>query len=386
VLTARTVRIWYRTHKWTSLVCTIFLLVSCITGLPLIFGDEINHLLDHQPATAAADVNAPVASLDRMVATSSQRYPGLKVLFMAWDEHDPRVSVNLVPHSGAKPGQVRTLRFDTYTGNLQEGSKRKSHFIDRVTRVHTELFAGAFGQVVLGIMAVLFVIALVSGFVVYGPFMRKLNFGTYRANRAPRVKWFDLHNLLGIVTLCWALVVGLTGVMNLLQDPLFDLWQSREIHRVLAPYKGKPLPTHLGSLDDAVQTVREAFPNTQIAFVVFPNDVFGSPRHYQIWTKGTTTLTSRMLTSALIDVESGQLTPMGRLPWYLRVVEISRPLHFGDYGGLPLKILWALLDVTLIVVLVSGAYLWLSRRKTQLEEELDVLVESETEKIRVALE
>jgi uncharacterized iron-regulated membrane protein len=53
------------------------------------------------------------------------------------------------------------------------------------------------------------------------------------------------------------------------------------------------------------------------------------------------------------------------MPWYLRALEVSRPLHFGDYGGLPLKILWALLDVITIVILVSGLYLWIARRKSQ---------------------
>lgn len=32
---------WYRVYLWTSLVCTVFVLVSCLTGLPLIFDDEI---------------------------------------------------------------------------------------------------------------------------------------------------------------------------------------------------------------------------------------------------------------------------------------------------------------------------------------------------------
>ena len=50
------------------------------------------------------------------------------------------------------------------------------------------------------------------------------------------------------------------------------------------------------------------------------------------------------------------------MPWYLRVLEISRPLHFGDYGGMPLKIIWMLLDIATILVLGSGIYLWLSRR------------------------
>jgi len=42
---------------------------------------------------------------------------------------------------------------------------------------------------------------------------------------------------------------------------------------------------------------------------------------------------------------------------------VSQPLHFGDYGGLPLKIIWALLDIVTIVVLGSGLYLWLDRRQ-----------------------
>jgi len=40
---------------------------------------------------------------------------------------------------------------------------------------------------------------------------------------------------------------------------------------------------------------------------------------------------------------------------------LSEPLHFGDYGGLPMKILWAALDIITIIVLGSGLYLWLAR-------------------------
>lgn len=32
-------------HKWSSIICTAFLLILCATGLPLIFSDEINGAL-----------------------------------------------------------------------------------------------------------------------------------------------------------------------------------------------------------------------------------------------------------------------------------------------------------------------------------------------------
>ena len=79
--------------------------------------------------------------------------------------------------------------------------------------------------------------------------------------------------------------------------------------------------------------------------------------------RGDTPLTSRLLKPALIDAETGKLTDSRDMPWYVTALFISQPLHFGDYGGMPLKIIWALLDVMTIIVLGTGVYLWLRRRK-----------------------
>lgn len=43
----------------------------------------------------------------------------------------------------------------------------------------------------------------------------------------------------------------------------------------------------------------------------------------------------------------------------------SQPLHFGDYGALPLKILWAILDLFTLYVLWTGLKLWLGKRRTR---------------------
>jgi uncharacterized iron-regulated membrane protein len=56
---------------------------------------------------------------------------------------------------------------------------------------------------------------------------------------------------------------------------------------------------------------------------------------------------------------------------------VSQPLHFGDYGGMPMKIIWGLLDAITIVVLGSGLYLWLARRRTPFEARLAELEQAE---------
>jgi uncharacterized iron-regulated membrane protein len=57
----------------------------------------------------------------------------------------------------------------------------------------------------------------------------------------------------------------------------------------------------------------------------------------------------------------------------VKTLFVSQPLHFGDYGGLPLKIVWALLDILSIVILGSGVYLWVKKyvRRKDAQEILD---------------
>ena len=51
------------------------------------------------------------------------------------------------------------------------------------------------------------------------------------------------------------------------------------------------------------------------------------------------------------------------MPWYVKALALSQPLHFGDYGALPLKLLWAILTLFTMIVLGSGLYLWLGKRR-----------------------
>lgn len=378
MLTAKKVRIWYRIHKWTSLICTAFLLMACITGLPLIFGDELRAFLEPHVAPVAVAPGSPTANVDKMVAVAQAKFPTLHPFNVYWDDDEPRLFVNMSPSAKPKDGEIKSAVFDVHTGRLLETPKDGFSLVSFCLRLHMELFMGLPGELFMGVMAFSFVVSLISGALVYGPFMRRLSFGTYRRDAAPRTRWFDLHNLLGIVTLAWALVVGATGVMNALSTPLFGLWRAQTLPKILAPYHGRPVPTHFRSVDESVKQVAAALPGMDISSVLFPNPVFSSPRHYLVWARGKTPVTSRLLTPTLVDVETGVVTMSGGLPWYLRALELSRPLHFGDYGGLPLKIIWGLFDLTLIVVLVSGLYLWLSKRRTAIERELNQLVERES--------
>lgn len=374
--TARTIRTWYRWQKWTSLICTVFLLVACVTGLPLIFHDEIDQWL-HPVHFSGPAVEAPPMTFSRAVAIAHAQYPNLRVLFTTMEDGEPQVNVGLSPTVTFADKGRKFLHFDAYTGAPMVQPQPGERVTDQLLLLHRSLFAGLPGEMFMGAMALLFVISLISGALLYGPFMRSLNFGTVRTDRSRRLRWFDLHNLLGIVTIAWTLVVGATGVMNALNTPLFAMWRAGAVPQLLAAYADKPPAQHIISPDQAADAARRALPDRKVTGIIFPNPVMSTPHHFLVYTVGRTPVTSKLFTPVLVDAETGQVAMAKAFPWYIRTLEVSRPLHFGDYGGLPLKVLWALFDMVTIVVLGSGVYLWLSRRHAPIEKELDRLVQHE---------
>lgn len=381
MFTHDTFKTWYLVHKWTSLVCTAFLLLLCLTGLPLIFSHEIAHWLGDRvepseiPGFSAS--GRPMASLDPMVEMAKARRPGEFVRFVSQPRDMPdawNVSMGLTPDAIESSAN---LTFDARTGALLLDRTSGQGVMHVLTKLHVDLFAGLPGTLFLNFMGLLFVTSIVSGVVVYGPHMSKLSFGTVRRERGLRLKWLDLHNLLGIVTLCWVLVVGITGVINTLARPTFSYWQSTELKAMTAPWRGKPAPTTFASLDRAVQTARTAEPTLKPAFVAFPGTPRAGNHHYVVFMRGDTPLTLRLIKPVLIDAQTGEFTDKRDMPWYVTALRVSQPLHFGDYGGLPLQIIWAVLDLITIVVLGSGLYLWWVRRKISIKSRITEIERTE---------
>jgi len=354
-------RTWYLVHKWSSLVPTAFLLMLCLTGLPLIFHEEIDHWLHPHPELGAAAPGAPGADIDDVVARALAARPGEVVRFVTFDDEEPLGYVITAATPAPPPDDGHVQPFDARTGKFFDPLPPPGGFMDIMLDLHTDMFLGLPGYLFLGAMGLLLVVATVTGVVLYTPFMRKLDFGALRARRSPRLKWLDLHNLAGIATAAWVLVVGVTGTINTLALPILGLWQRGQLAEMTAPYRGLPPLERAGSVDAALRTARAAAPGMAVQFVAFPGTQFSSRHHYAVFMRGNTPLTSRLIQPALVDARTGKLTDMRELPLYVRILLVSQPLHFGDYGGLPLKILWALLDLAAIAILGTGLYLWLRR-------------------------
>jgi uncharacterized iron-regulated membrane protein len=368
-------RAWYAVHKWTSLVCTVFMLLLCVTGLPLIFSHEIDHALGYsvEPPELREPAASARADLDTIVADARQRRPQDVLQFLVANPDEPELVFVRMADRVDSPDLTAFFTYDARTGEYLSAYPLGQGIMAVMLRLHVDLFAGLPGTLFLGFMGLLLVASLVSGAVVYGPYMRRLRFGTVRRDRASRLRWLDQHNLVGIVTLVWFLVVGATGVINALNIPIFGYWQATELRALASPHAGRPPLDGPVSTADAVAAAHRAAPGTALSFMAYPGNGFATPHHFMAFMQGDTPISSKLLTIVMIDAKTAEPVAVREAPWYVSALMLSQPLHFGDYGGMGLKLVWAVLDLLTIMVLVTGLALWWKRRKMSAGQRLRAL-------------
>ncbi|MEO0460261.1 MAG: PepSY domain-containing protein [Myxococcota bacterium] len=359
MMKASTIKGWLIVHRWTSLVCMAFMLLLCVTGLPLIFGHEIDHALGNGAEPPELAEPLMHRSIDELVSAAERFKDGHVVKFLVEDPDESDVwFVNMGPAID-DPNTTAFLGLDARTSEVLSEYPLDGGLVAILLRLHVDMFAGLPGMLFLGLMGVLLIASIASGVVLYAPFMRKLSFGTIRTSRARRTQWLDAHNLLGIVTTVWLTGVALTGVINTLSIPVFEAWKATQLAEMVGPYLDRePTPAQTRSAQLALEGAQRAEPDLKLSFMAFPGNTFASPSHFVAFMRGKTAWTSKFLKPLLIDAQSGEVVESRTLPWYATALLLSQPLHFGDYGGMPLKVIWGLLDVLAVVVLASGLYLW----------------------------
>lgn len=357
-------RFWSWLHRWSSLGCSAFMLVLCLTGLPLIFHHEIGHLTGRAVEPALMPADTPMADLDAVADAARARHPGLQVQFLYREPDEPNLWWVSLAATPAAQENVTRVAVDARTAQVLVGPDLEEGFLYWMYRLHSDCLAGLPGKLILGVMGILLTIAVVSGVVLYGPFGIKPGFGVVRRGHSARTKWLDRHNLLGIVIVAWLSVVGITGIINTWADLLIRFWQYDQITSLLAPWKELPPPPHMQPVQLAATTSQAAAPGMMVGLVAYPGTALSSPHHYTVFMRGTEPFASRLYAPFLIEAERGALAARLGLPWYMTALLVSQPLHFGDYGGLPLKILWGMLDLFAIIVLGSGLFLYAGRGRS----------------------
>ncbi|SDN06677.1 Uncharacterized iron-regulated membrane protein [Dendrosporobacter quercicolus] len=370
---------WYKIHKWTSLVCAVFLLIMCASALPLIFKQEINDFNRVQrpavsrpaPSQAApAPTETPPVSLARQATNLLDRHPGysLRTVSLDYEQQSARFSLQV-------EGKRLQISTDLQTGRVIEQSERSAghggrggqsdnqikyavipEFLNFMHIMHVNLYLGAFGRSLLGWMCGLSIVSLLTGLYLYAPFMRTMPFGAIRT--APRRNWWmDWHKLSGIVTLVWAVLLCLSGFILVFGGPVSNAWNENVRQALLAQYQGTPVSTSRISLDDVLETAQRALPERKITSIELPQEGGKMPWHYVVRTQGEG-FAAHFQEFVWVDASTGTVTATIAQPWYLQAISLARPAHFSNHDTLALKILWFVTDALTCFMIITGIYAW----------------------------
>lgn len=368
-------RYWYKIHKWTSLICAIFFLLLCITGLPLLFKQEISSYNSRQNTeisqrTASyAELWAGVDAGEKLI---QQQYPHKIIRAITAEPEKGRILFRMAGRSEKENGaglhlsMSSQLAFYPQNSILQDWDRESvkypilADFMHEMHIWHIRLGLGKDAMLFLGFMCFFSLICLISGIFIYAPFMRRTYFAEID-KRNSIFKYFGWHKFLGIISATWAALLCFSGIMIV----VFAFAYSTYTHNasVLAAHSIAGNAKYNSSFSQAFIFMQQKYPQKNILSVEFPDRKNNNQYVFSIADKA---LSASRLKGQLVFVgqdNKGQLQNFTQpLPLYLSLTGQLMDLHLYNHDSIVLKIIWAVLDIITIIVILTGTIGWWKKK------------------------
>ena len=367
-ISARRRGAWLRLHRWLGLALGPVFVLLGISGSLLVFYTAIDAAIT--PALAvpgpAPQVHSWQAVLDALQAAHPQRDRGWRIE---------------LPPGGRGIVTARYLQPDETAGDFfapllvsvhpQTGELLAQRFWGRfaatwVYDLHFSLLAGEPGVQTVGVLGLLFTLALLAGALLWWPRPGHWRSALrLRLGGPPQRRHYDWHKALGLGGGAVLLVLALTGVVLALPawlEPVFHrLGGHAPTPKVVAQrLPGQPLLT----LDAALARVQQHLPGAVPRWVDTP--AAGSAvLRVRLWLPGDPSrrfphslLWLHAQTGAVLAVRDARQLPAGDA-----VLAWVHPLHNGEAFGLPGRVLVCITGLVPLGLALTGWLRWRDRRR-----------------------
>lgn len=352
-----TKKILWQAHSWLGLIAGLGLLVIGVTGSLLVFRDEIDSLVAPEIMRVEASA-AGRLSWERLLSAAHVAWPGYEVTGFGPRRDAGLADLVYVRKLGGHESQAGTL--NPYTGIALGSPLNPSQtFTGILLELHYTWFAGHVGMLITGIFAVLFCLLGVTGVWLYRDFWR--HFFTLRWGRGARLFFSDLHKMIGISSVGFNIILGFTGAYwNLAHVAEDGLGHHENPAGMEGHFYERSLPLNRMTAEAA-----EHVPGFETRWISFPSS---KGEDITLWGKvpDAGPFTSDYGSSAVFDASTGVLkkaSALGDAGWWSVFTDSFSALHFGTFGGLPVKILWCLGGLAPGTLAVTGFMIWFRRHR-----------------------
>jgi uncharacterized iron-regulated membrane protein len=362
-------------HSWLGLTSGLVLLVAGLSASVLLFKHELEAALN--PGWMKVQPGAEPLGLEELARRVQRDPQGGRIVSLRLDElEQPGRSLHFTVAGPPKsyPGRGRTAYVDPYRGEVL--GSRQGRFLDWLYFLHFEFLLGGFGRGLMFFFALFMFLLGLSGLWIYREGFRGM-FRSPRKGGGLRLWLADWHKAIGLWTLLLFLLVGFTGTyMNWRIFPYFAKdwgrvwslglvgdWSTRAPFATELKRDEVPDAIPLQGLDRAFQAGRAALPEMRPHSLSFPSKA-GGP----LTISGPSTgpwgfLLGKFACRVKVGLDGTVLE--ARSPAQMTALEKFRSvcdeLHIGRYGGLPVKLLYALFGLAPGLLAVTGFLMYLHR-------------------------
>ncbi|WP_052444401.1 PepSY domain-containing protein [Flammeovirga sp. OC4] len=366
----------WKWHSWLGLYSGLVICILSFTGALAVFKVEIDHSLNKElfyvtPQEKVGNINQYIyAILDTYPEHNGYIVEPAEAVDRSW-----KVSFRLKEEGR---NIAKEVFFNPYNGEVvgeRDMYKTVSFFI---RNIHVRLFDHWYGRQWVGLAGVCMLISLAVSIPLYFDFTKKQKFGKVRTKRS-RQKWADLHKFIGLATIVFHLIIAITGawlgLQPKIQKPLmgdrpgiykpteFPLSKSEDnrtaidfIHLQTQVKKEFPELTSLKikSSADGSRTVS--------VFGNIPRMPYERQTNFVVFDKGDLSLVYKL------DLRK---TGIGSHIFYMQ-----EALHFGDFWGIGLKVIYCFLGLIGGFLGISGFFVYYKRTEKKRVQKYPLLTTS----------
>ncbi len=365
------IRLYKTVHTWTGIVTGLALFIAFYAGAITMFKEPLAHWIappsQHRASLAQTDllihqtlaVRPDAAKEFTLHLTDHGNVPARLTWQKSRDDNSPW-SADFAPDGSL---QIKQLHLS--------GLPR---FIDDIHRTAGIPGGGEIGEKIMGIVSIIYAVALVSGVIVLLPSLIKDLFALRLGANLKRM-WLDAHNVVGIVSLPFHLIMALTAMIFGLHDLIYEL-QDRWIYDgqlrpiIQASISGSVIkrddqPAPMLAPEELLARVQQRAPDFEPVIIQYRNA--GTQGAYVRIAGHNPRYLARGMGFVVVSPVSGDILSTEYLPghqgFWSASVSPFFALHFGSYGGESVRWSYFFLGLAGAFLFYSGNLLWIETRR-----------------------
>lgn len=380
----RIYNILFHTHTVSGLLISVGLYVIFFAGSFSFFRDEI---VGWERNESVVHSSFEDMDLNLMMDTLNQRQEnyGRDISLSKYYE-DRRINVNYTASKDTTAAQEEKkgrrgnffyMNVDDYKTYDYASNYSIGEFLYRLHFLAQLNLYGRSGYLIAGIISFFFLFAIVTGVLVH---WKKIvsNFYLFRPRASLKNLWTDAHTALGIIGLPYQFVYAVTGVFlvigtTLMSPPVLTFFYGGDMAKMNEDfgYQTPHIPLSMTKLEEDID-LNGFINSTQSHWADFKitgvNLYSYGDSNMHVEVVGIPEYGSKLLGEGklLYHASSREIIsekhPFTHTSYMEGATGIMDRLHFGDFGGVGLKILYFVLGLVSCFVIISGILIWLVAR------------------------